>query len=163
MAEGRWQSPALAHDHGVAVVELEGRGNVHRHILVALLVTVVLLDVVTACANNALVRIVQVHNACCISRRTLHSQSGMWVRHSQVVTADDDGALHLGGHDNPTQQLATDGHVSGPRALLVDVLTLLGLDRGLEPKTDVLDEAAQRLVHGQFKDACSWNGRIAPS
>ena len=91
MVEGRWQSPALAHDHGVAVVELEGRGNVHRHILVALLVTVVLLDVVTACANNALVRIVQVRNACCISRRTLHSQSGTTSVLSAALTGSHGG------------------------------------------------------------------------
>jgi len=54
-------------------------------------------------------------------------------RHSQVVTADDNGALHLGGHDHAAQQLAADGNVSSPGALLVDVNAVLGIKGGLEP------------------------------
>jgi len=69
---------------------------VSRHVLVALLVTVVLLDVM------------------------------------EVIAADDDGALHLVGHYNTTQQLATDGNVASPGALLVDVGALLRVKGCLE-------------------------------
>ena len=63
----------------------------------------------------------------------------------KVVTADDDSALHLGGQANTLQDTATDGHVSGERALLVDVSarSLLG---GLEAKADILDEPSRALV-----------------
>lgn len=44
--------PALSNDDGIAEVELEGRGDVGRHVLVALLVTVVLLDVVKVIAAD---------------------------------------------------------------------------------------------------------------
>jgi hypothetical protein len=49
--------------------------------------------------------------------------------------------LHLGGHNSSAQQLSTDGNVSSPGALLVDVNTVLGLNRCLEAKTNGLDHA----------------------
>lgn len=39
----------------------------------------------------------------------------------QVVHAHDDGAVHLGRLDDTGQDAATDRHVAGERALLVDV------------------------------------------
>ena len=40
----------------------------------------------------------------------------------EVVTAHDDGALHLAGRDaEALDDAATDGHVAGERALFVDV------------------------------------------
>ena len=39
----------------------------------------------------------------------------------QVIHADDDGALHLGGLDDARQDATADGHVAGEGALLVDV------------------------------------------
>ena len=64
----------------------------------------------------------------------LHQNNAKHMRlHSQVVTADDNGALHLGRHDHAAQQLATDGNISSPGALLVDVNAVLGIKGGLEP------------------------------
>ena len=37
----------------------------------------------------------------------------------EVVTADDQGAVHLGGHDSSGQDTATDGDKAGEGALLV--------------------------------------------
>jgi len=64
----------------------------------------------------------------------------------EVVTADDDGAAHLGGADNALEDAATDGHSRGEGALLVDVGTLDGLLGGLEAEADVLVEAGLLLV-----------------
>jgi hypothetical protein len=54
----------------------------------------------------------------------------------QVIAAHDDGALHLGGHNNTLQDATADGHITGERALLVDERALDGLAGGLEAKTD---------------------------
>lgn len=63
-----------------------------RHVLVALLETVVLSDVV------------------------------------KVVTADDNGSLHLVLDDDATKNAPSDGHIAGEWALLVDVIALGGLN-----------------------------------
>ena len=55
----------------------------------------------------------------------------------QVVTSDDDGALHLGGDDNALEDLAADSNARGEGALAVDVVGLDGLLGGLEAETDV--------------------------
>eukprot|EP00960_Hanusia_phi_P071184 767491-Hanusia_phi.AAC.4 len=60
---------------------------------------------------------------------------------SHIITADNNGSLHLVGDDNSTEKLSTDAHVACPWALLVDVDTVLGLKRSLEAKTNALDEA----------------------
>ena len=62
-----------------------------RHVLVALLETVVLSDVV------------------------------------KVVTADDNGSLHLVFDNDASKNAPSDGHVAGEWALLVDVIALSGL------------------------------------
>lgn len=59
----------------------------------------------------------------------------------EVVPADDDGALHLGGDDESLEDLSTDGNVSGEGALLVDVGSLDGGVGGLDTETDVLHPA----------------------
>ena len=66
------ERPALASEDLVASLDTEGRGAVHRGVLVALLETVVLGDVV------------------------------------EVILADDDGVLHLGGLDHARDHLAAD-------------------------------------------------------
>jgi hypothetical protein len=86
--------------------------------------------------------------ACALKKRgAMTSRPGRMIRRraseggdrdSQVVTADHDGPLHLGRHNNTTQQLATDRHVARPGALLVDVATLLGVEGRLEAQTDRL-------------------------
>jgi hypothetical protein len=40
----------------------------------------------------------------------------------EVFTADDDGAVHLGGHDTAGQDTATDGDETGEGALLVCII-----------------------------------------
>ena len=59
----------------------------------------------------------------------------------EIVPADDDGVLHLGGHDDALEDAATDGDVAGEGALLVDVVTLDGGGGGLDTKADGADEA----------------------
>lgn len=42
----------------------------------------------------------------------------------KVVTANDDGALHLSLHDHATKNASTDGNIAGERALFVDVVAI---------------------------------------
>ena len=55
----------------------------------------------------------------------------------QVISADDDRALHLGGNAHALQDLTTDADISGERALLVDELSIFSLLRGSESKPNV--------------------------
>eukprot|EP00215_Chloropicon_roscoffensis_P005284 CAMPEP_0197505382 /NCGR_PEP_ID=MMETSP1312-20131121/4149_1 /TAXON_ID=464262 /ORGANISM="Genus nov. species nov., Strain RCC2335" /LENGTH=203 /DNA_ID=CAMNT_0043052325 /DNA_START=105 /DNA_END=714 /DNA_ORIENTATION=+ len=66
----------------------------------------------------------------------------------EVVPTNDNGAVHLGRLDDPLQNPAPDGNVSGERALLVDVGSLDGLPWGLEAKADVLVVAVAILSRG---------------
>ena len=70
----------------------------------------------------------------------------------EVLTTDDDGALHLGGDDLTSQDATTDGNITGEGALLVDVGTLNSLLGGLETKTDILVPAVvlNRLLAGNL-------------
>jgi hypothetical protein len=56
----------------------------------------------------------------------------------EVFTTDDNGAGHLGRDDLSGEDTTTDRDETGEGALLVDVGTLDGFTRGLEPKTDLL-------------------------
>jgi hypothetical protein len=56
----------------------------------------------------------------------------------QVIPADDDGPLHLGGDDDALEDFATDGHARGEGALAIDVVGLDGLLGSTEAETDVL-------------------------
>lgn len=57
----------------------------------------------------------------------------------KVVTTEDNGALHLGGDDNTGQDTTLDVNLTGPRALLVNVVAVLGLVGGLETVTNILE------------------------
>lgn len=59
----------------------------------------------------------------------------------EVIPADDDGLLHLCGHDDAAKQTAADGHVSGEGTLLVDVGAVDGFARGLDAETNVAEPA----------------------
>jgi len=48
----------------------------------------------------------------------------------QVVTSDDSRALHLQLHDDSGEDAASDRHIAGERALLVNVASLDRLQRG---------------------------------
>lgn len=56
----------------------------------------------------------------------------------EIISTENDGAVHLVGNNNTTKDTSADGHISGPGALLVDVLTLDGGTGSLESQTDVL-------------------------
>lgn len=105
VTDGLGEGAALADDDLITDLGLEGGRAVDGEVLVALHVTLVLLDVV------------------------------------EVVAADDDRVLGLGGVDDATHEAAADGDVAGEGALLVDVLAVDGGLGGLEAKTDGLPEA----------------------
>lgn len=56
----------------------------------------------------------------------------------KVITTDDNGALHLVGDDNTSQDTSTDGDITSEGALLVDVGAGDGLLGSLEAKTNIL-------------------------
>jgi hypothetical protein len=49
----------------------------------------------------------------------------------QVVTSDDEGALHLQLLDDTSQNAASDGNIAGEGALLVNVASLNSLGQGI--------------------------------
>ena len=57
----------------------------------------------------------------------------------EVVTTNDNGALHLGGDDETLEDLSTDGNISSEGALLVDVGAFDGSIGGFDAKTNVFD------------------------
>jgi hypothetical protein len=57
----------------------------------------------------------------------------------KVITTDNDGALHLGGGDNTSQDTTLDVDFTNVRALLVNVGTVLGFLGGLETITNFLE------------------------
>ena len=56
----------------------------------------------------------------------------------KVITTEDDGALHLVGNNNSTEDTSTDRDSSGPGALVVDVLTVDRSSGSLNSQADVL-------------------------
>jgi hypothetical protein len=64
----------------------------------------------------------------------------------EVLSADDDGSVHLGGNDGTSQDTATDGDETGEGALLVDVAALNGGLGGSETQTDVLVPSSATLA-----------------
>lgn len=63
----------------------------------------------------------------------------------QVISAHNDGSLHLSGDNHSLQNTTTNGHVASEGALLVNVHTLGSLLGGLEAKTNALHEALDLL------------------
>jgi hypothetical protein len=64
----------------------------------------------------------------------------------EVLAADDESAVHLGGDDGSGQDTATDGDLANEGALLVDVGAVNGGLGGLETQTDVLVPSAAVLA-----------------
>ena len=56
---------------------------------------------------------------------------------SEIVTADDDGALHLGRDDKTLQDGATNRNVGSEGTLLINVLSANGSLRGLNTETNI--------------------------
>ena len=57
----------------------------------------------------------------------------------EVVSANNNSTLHLGGHNHASQDTSSDGDVSGKRALLVNIISLNGSSWGTNSKTDILN------------------------
>lgn len=56
----------------------------------------------------------------------------------KVIPTNDNRALHLGGDDQPLQNLTTDRYVAREGTLLIDIIALNGRIGGLDPQTNVL-------------------------
>ena len=56
----------------------------------------------------------------------------------QVITTNNDGPGHLGGDNHTPHDATTDGDITDPGALLVNVGTLNGFPGGLEAQTNIL-------------------------
>lgn len=65
----------------------------------------------------------------------------------KVVTAHDDGAVHLVGLHDTLEDAATDGNVAGPGAFLVNVGALDGSLGGLVAKTNLSGESETKRGH----------------
>ena len=64
----------------------------------------------------------------------------------EVITTEDDSAVHLGGDDDALEDGASDRDVAGEGALLINVLALDGSAWGLEAEADVAVVADGRLA-----------------
>ncbi len=65
-------------------------------------------------------------------------ESSVFSNVLEVISSADDGSLHLVGDNHALEDAASDRHVAGEGALLVDVDTVYGSLGGLEAKADVL-------------------------
>ena len=70
----------------------------------------------------------------------------VFLDEGEVVSADDNGPLHLGGDDHTLEDLSSDGDVTSEGAFLVDVLALDGFGRGAETETSVFVVAGSSLT-----------------
>lgn len=64
----------------------------------------------------------------------------------EVLTTDDDCAVHLGGNNSSGEDAATDGNLADEGALLVDVGAVDGLTGSLETEANVLVPALGGLA-----------------
>jgi len=104
-ADSLGERSALANGHNITDLDSESRRAMSGDGLMALLESVVLLDVM------------------------------------KVITSDNDGSGHLSGDNDTLEESATDGHVAGEGALLVDVGALDGGLRGLETESNFFVES----------------------
>lgn len=56
----------------------------------------------------------------------------------EIIAAHNNGAFHLGAHDNTRENASTDGDITGEGTLFVDIGTSDSLLRGFEAKTNIL-------------------------
>jgi len=71
----------------------------------------------------------------------------------EVVAADDEGAVHLGGDDGTSQDTSTDGDETSEGTLLVDEDALNGSLGGLETQTDILVPPPSTLSDSALRGA----------
>lgn len=80
----------------------------------------------------------------------------------QVVPANNNCTLHLGGNDKTLENATTDGDIAGKGALLVHIVSLDSIIGSLESKTNRLGVAHGLLVPGTNDTlACHENGILA--
>jgi hypothetical protein len=68
----------------------------------------------------------------------------------QVITANNDGALHLGRNDNASQNTTTNRDIRREWALFVDVVALDGFTGSLEAQTNILVPAVVGALFGDL-------------
>lgn len=74
----------------------------------------------------------------------------------EVFTADDDGAVHLGGHNTAGQDTATDGDETGEGALLVcmiDSVSGLMVPKGYSGPSEIFNIAGHVPESGQYESS----------
>jgi len=64
----------------------------------------------------------------------------------EVVSANDNRALHFSGSNHPSENTSTDRNVSGEGALLIDVSTFNGLAGGFESQSNIAIVTASLLL-----------------
>jgi len=68
----------------------------------------------------------------------------------EVVTANDEGSVHLCGDDNTAEDTATNRHETGEWALLVDVVSFNGVLWSLESQTNILVPSSSTLSNSSL-------------
>ena len=71
--------------------------------------------------------------------------SGVFWDEVEVFSADNEGAVHLGGNNSSGQDTTTDGNETGERALLVNVASLNGGLWGSESQSNVFIPSSATL------------------
>ena len=66
----------------------------------------------------------------------------------EVISSQDDSSRHFVGKYDTFEDSASDANTGGERTFLINVLASLGFLRGLETKTDLLEESSFFLLLG---------------
>lgn len=69
----------------------------------------------------------------------------------EIIPANDDCLLHLGGHNDATKQTTADRDVSGEGTLLVDVGSFDRFAWGLNAETDVAEPSATLATDAAYE------------
>ena len=103
--------PALTNRHDITLLHIETRRTVSRDVTMSLFVTNRHLN--TSILPSVLLDI------------------------TEIVTTNNDGALHLGGNHQTLQNSSTNGNRGSERTLLIDVLSVNSSLRGLDAQTHI--------------------------
>lgn len=124
---------AFTDGDNISLLNTETGRQVSRDVLVALLETVVLLNVVQVVTSDL-----------CIGSQLVTDSKR--IGDGDREKAYNDSALHLGGFHDSAKNTATDRDIACERALLVDVVALDRLLRRLEAETDILEVPSAGLA-----------------
>ena len=104
-------SPALTNRHDISLLHIETRRAVSRNVAMSLFITRHHLN--TSILPSVLLNI------------------------TEIVTTDNDGALHLGGNHQTLQNSSTNGNRGSERTLLINILSVNSSLRGLDAQTHI--------------------------